>query len=101
MVLLNFLLTILGLVFKEFDYSYFHFTYEPIAIKILSLINLPAIILGGLVGMFFDSSNDSQPTFVIITDAEFLSIVIFSILQWLIIGYVIYLCVYFSSKKVI
>jgi hypothetical protein len=87
-VLANFVLAIWGLSEKDWSYNSFHFIYEPIPIKILTIINIPAIAIGeSLANQLFPSP--SQPFgYVETNNSEMLFIVIFSILQWLLFGFV-------------
>src|SRR5215204_2350706 len=49
LVLSNLIIAISGLRNKDWNFSNFHFYYEPTEIKFLSLINFPAIIFGQFV----------------------------------------------------
>ena len=88
LVLINFILAFSGLFFKEFRYDRFHFHYEPLPIKILILPNLPAMFAASLISEIFFPSNKSQSSTVTISEYEFITIVICSIFQWLLIGYI-------------
>jgi hypothetical protein len=87
MVFVNLFLALLGIIEKGGDYSSFHFIYEPIPIKILTIINLPIIFLAESIGKTIFPSSGSQFGSVETDNFEMLLIVIFSIFQWLLFGY--------------
>jgi hypothetical protein len=85
-VFANFVLAIWGLFEKGWNYDSFHFIYEPAPIKILAIINIPAIAIGeSLANQLFPSPNQQV---VYVENSEMLFIVIFSIFQWLLFGYI-------------
>ena len=85
-VFLNFILAIWGLSEKGWSYDSFHFIYEPVAIKILTIINIPAIAIGELLANQLFPSPFQQVGYV--ENSEMIFIVIFSIFQWLLFGYI-------------
>lgn len=87
-VFVNLFLAIWGLREKGWNYSGFHFTYEPLPIQILTIINLPAIAIGESIGKSLFPPSGSQFGFVETTGYEMILIVIFSIFQWLLFGYI-------------
>lgn len=87
-VFANLFLAIWGLNEKGWNYSGFHFTYEPLPIKILTTINLPAVAIGESIGETLFPSSSLQFGFVENTGYEMILIVIFSIFQWLLFGYI-------------
>lgn len=90
LVLINFILALLGSFLKGFTYNSFHFHYEPLPIKILILLNLPAIFIESFIYQIFFKPIDTQKFGVVISGCEFITIVICSIFQWLLIGYIFY-----------
>lgn len=88
LVFFNLFLALWGISEKGEDYDKFHFYYEPIPIKILAIINLPALIASDFLTKLVLSPPKSQSSLYIIGNFEMLHIVIFSIFQWLLIGYV-------------
>lgn len=88
LVLINFVLALSGLFLKEFAYKSFHFIYEPLPIKILIFLNFPAMVAAGLISAVFFPSNNRPSSVVNIGGYEFITIVICSIFQWLLIGYI-------------
>ena len=86
LVLVNFISALLGLYMKGIAYYSFHFHYEPLPIKILTLLNLPAILFAELLF----STNESDKFGVSVNEYEFITIVMCSIFQWLLIGYILY-----------
>lgn len=92
-VLTNFLLAILGLFQKDWSYDSFHFTYEPVSIKVLAISNLLVINLAESISRSLLPFPNSNIGNVRINAIEMLLIVIFSIFQWLFFGYLL------SSKK--
>ncbi len=96
LVFANLFFALWGIIEKGGDYSIFHFYYEPIPIKILTITNLPAIVLAESISRTFFPLPASHFTFVEIDNFEMLLIVVFSIFQWLLLGY---LCNLISPKK--
>jgi len=88
LVFFNLFLAIWGIFEKGENYDIFHFYYEPIPIKIITIINLPALFAAGILTELVLSPPKSGWSFVTIGNFEMLHIVIFSIFQWLSIGYV-------------
>lgn len=87
-VLINFLLAIWGLFEKGWNYSNFHLFHEPLPIQILTLTNYFAISLAEMISKAFFQPEHSDFGYAIISEFEMFLIVIFTILQWLIIGYI-------------
>ena len=96
LVFVNLFLALWGIIEKGGVYSSFHFYYEPIQIKILAIANLPIIALAESISRMFYPLPDSNSKFVKIDDFEMSLIVMFSILQWLLFGY---LCNLIFPKK--
>ena len=88
LVLANFLVAIWGLIEKEGNFRHFHFYYEPLSTKILALINTPAIMFAETVDRLF-FTYQYHLSAVIISNFEFALIVIFSCVQWLLVGHII------------
>jgi hypothetical protein len=87
LVAVNFLMAAWGVVEKRGDYQSFHYYYEPLPIKIIALVNLPAITLAEVVNaVFFSPVGD---TFSMIWYSRFTMflVAVFSSLQWLAIGF--------------
>ena len=87
LVFTNLLLAIWGIIEKGGDYSSFHFTYEPLSIKILSIVNIPIIVIAESISEMVYPPVGPQFSMVFINNFEMLLIVVFSIFQWLFIGY--------------
>ena len=96
LVFVNLFLALWGILEKGGSYSHFHFFYEPIQIKLLTIINLPVIILSESISRMLFPLPASNFSYVIISDFDMLLTVIFSILQWLMVGY---LCNLIFPKK--
>lgn len=99
-VFTNVFLVIWGLAEKEWNYSGFHFYYEPIAIKFLTIINLPALFFGGAVYSLFYTRPAMGSSLIEIKDTEMLLIILSSIFQWLSIGYFLNLLLKINKKKI-
>ena len=96
LVFTNLFLALWGIIEKGGDYRSFHFVYEPISIKILTLTNLQIIVLAESISKTMFSSSGSHFGLVEINNFEMLLIVVFSILQWLLFGY---FCNFIFTKK--
>ena len=88
-VFINFFFAIWGLYEKGWDYRSFHYVYEPLSIQLLTVINLFAISLAESLDRKFFPTESSQFGYVRCSDFEMILIVIFTIFQWLLIGYVL------------
>ncbi len=88
LVFINLFLAFWGIIERGGGYSNFHFYYEPIPIKILSIINLLVIALAESISRTLFPVPPSQWSYVKIDDFEMLLIVILSIFQWLSFGYI-------------
>ena len=99
-VLANLVLAIWGLSEKGWNYSNFHFYNEPLPVKILAIINLPVIFLVEIVWRSLFPLPVSQFDSVIIDTFEMFLIVIFSIFQWLLIGYFLNLILRSNQEKI-
>jgi hypothetical protein len=86
-VFTNLILAVWGLSEKGWDYESFHFYYEPLAIKIITILNLPAIFIAELIYEWLYSPPKFGSTMVRIYDFEMFLTVVFSIFQWLLFGY--------------
>ena len=95
----NLILIIWGLSEKGWDYNHFHFYYEPFAIKIISLINFPSLLFEELIYSWFYPPQPSS-SLILISNFQMLLISIFSIFQWLLIGYLLHLTVSSSQKEI-
>lgn len=99
LVFANIILIIWGLSEKEWSYNSFHFYYEPIAIKIITLINFPAMLFEALIYNWFLPPQQNFST-VFISDSEMILIVLLSIFQWLLIGYLLNLTFLSNQKEI-
>ena len=81
----NMALLIVGLFEKGFGDRTFHFYYEPLSIKIFVFLNIPAIFASDLltVALYPTKATSSM---IVISNFEFFTTVVFSILQWLLFG---------------
>lgn len=86
-VFANLILVVWGLSEKGWYCCNFHFTYEPFAIKILTFLNLPALIFSAFIYEWLFSTPENNWSMVVIYDFEMVLIVVFSIFQWLFIGH--------------
>lgn len=100
LVFTNFVLVICGLAGKGWNYNSFHYYYEPLPIKIFTIINLPAIALAGEINNLLYSPPEKNWSFVIISNSELLLLVVFSISQWLLIGYLLDLVTRLGQEKI-
>ena len=96
LVLANFLLAILGVREKGWNFSHFHLYYEPIETTILFIINVPAILIAQFAYELFFTRLRLVSSSATIYDFEMVLIVLFSSLQWLLLG----LTVNFPFQKV-
>ncbi len=86
LVFANFLLAILGIRDKGWNFSGFHWFYEPLEIKILTLINIPAIFIAQFFYELFFTRPQLSSSLITIYNVEMMLIVLFSNLQWLLVG---------------
>ena len=100
LVFANLVLAVWGLAEKDWNYSGFHFTYEPTAVQILTIINLFPIFFSGEIYSAFYSPTEMASSLIEIKDLEMFLIVMFSIFQWLLIGYGINFLVSKSESKI-
>lgn len=99
LVFANLILVIWGLSEKGCDYNYFHFYHEPISIKIVTVINFPALLLGELIYSWF-FPPESGSTLIFVSNSKILLISIFSIFQWLLMGYLLNLMLLSNQKEI-
>ena len=90
-VFANLVLVILGLAEKEWNYDIFHYYYEPTPIKIIFTMNLPVISFVESISKTLFPVPPSPWSYVKTSSFEMMFIVILSIFQWLLIGYVCHL----------
>jgi len=100
LVFSNLILAIVGLRNKGWNFNSFHFYYEPFEIKFLSGINLPAICFGQFFYELIFSRPPNPWSMIFISNTEMLFIVIFSIFQWLLIGYLLDLLIKSNQKEI-
>jgi hypothetical protein len=100
LVFTNFVLVIWGLAEKGWNYNIFHYYYEPIPIKIFTVINAIAIALAGEVNNLLYPPPETGWSFVIISNFELMLLVVFSISQWLLIGYLLDLMFRLGQEKI-
>lgn len=87
-VFANLFLIVWGVFFIGDDFHTFHLTYEPLPIKIVILLNIPAMIAAGIIeALFFPSPQRMQSTLIEISNLTIVLNSICSIFQWLTIGY--------------
>lgn len=86
LVLINGLIVVEGLYEKGWQNRTFHWTYEPLAIKIASIINLPAMIVAGIFDSLFFEQYEQHSTSVHITESFLWLMILCGIVQWLIVG---------------
>lgn len=98
-VFANLVLAILGLAEKEWNYGIFHYYYEPSPIKIIFTMNLPVISFVASISRLLFPVPPSPWSYVKISSFEMMLIVIFSIFQWLLIGYVCHLIFQFIHNE--
>ncbi|MEP6786860.1 MAG: hypothetical protein ABJB40_00410 [Acidobacteriota bacterium] len=85
----NSLLVIIGAIQKGDNFRWFHFYYEPVSIKLFFLLNIPPFVMAEWVdGAFRRQPLVNEELFVIPYDVLFL-VGIFSVVQWLVVGYVL------------
>ena len=87
-VFVNFVLAVWGVFEKGGYYNIFHWYYEPIQIKILFCLNLPSILIAEFFNEVIFAPAAQNRTSVSVSNSEMLLIVIFSIFQWLVFGYI-------------
>ena len=100
LVFSNLILAIVGFRIKEWNFSSFHFYYEPFEIKLLSIINLPAICFGQFFYGLMFSRSPNPWSMIFLSNMETSFIVIFSIFQWLLIGYLLELLIKSNQKEI-
>lgn len=87
-VFVNLFLIVWGVFFIGDDLHTFHFTYEPLPIKLVVMLNIPAIIAAGTIeALFFPSPPRAQSTLIEISNLTIILNSMCSIFQWLTIGY--------------
>ncbi len=86
LVFANLFLAVWGVAEKG-GYGRFHFIWEPWQIKILTVINLPAITAAGLLESLVASPRGEPNGTVEITGLSLFFTVVFSTLQWLLTGF--------------
>ena len=90
-VFANLFLAIWGLAEKEWNYYIFHYYYEPTPIKIIFTMNSQVISFVESISRTLFPLPQSPWSYVKISSFEMILIVIFSIFQWLLVGYVCHL----------
>ena len=89
LIAFNSILIVLAGTDKGWDFQSFHFYYEPLSYKLFSLLNLPAFICAGLFTTITQGPTPQRSSTVYLTNYELVASASFSIVQWLIIGYLI------------
>lgn len=96
LVFVNLFLAIWGLREKGWQFSGYHFIYEPVTIKLLTFLHLPIIVIAESISRALFPLPDSNFKDGTIHNFDMFLIVLFSVFQWLLIGY---LCNVLFSKK--
>ncbi len=86
-VLINGLLLLFGIYEKGFERG-FHLYHEPRPIQIFIVLNLPGVMLSALISDFVNPLQ-SGTYFIPIDNLTLFSTVLFSLLQWLAIGFAV------------
>lgn len=69
---------------------YFHFYHEPWAIQLFVLLNIPAILISGVISSLVTTySSPPNSYYVQIDNFLFFSMVICACLQWLMLGWLL------------
>ena len=87
-VFANFVLAVWGVFEKGGYYNIFQWYYETFKIKILFCLNLPSILIAEFFNEVVFATVAQNRSSVSISNFEMLLIVIFSIFQWLVFGYI-------------
>ena len=85
----NVVLVAWGIIAKGGDFQSFHFTYEPLAVQIVALINLPAITLAESFNALLFAPVPSGSTMLHFSHSQMLFVALFTTLQWLAAGFVV------------
>lgn len=100
LIFANFVLAFWGLAQKGWNYNTFHFYYEPLPTKIFTIVNLPAIAFAELINNLLYSPPKAGTSLIEISNGELLLSIVFSIFQWLLIGYLLDLMVCLKQRKI-
>ncbi|MDQ3800581.1 MAG: hypothetical protein M3384_14120 [Acidobacteriota bacterium] len=85
----NLFLVVAGVLLTGDDIHSFHFYYEPLPVKIAVIINLPAILAADLTeSLLFPPTPRAQSSLITVSNLNIFLTSVWSILQWLLFGYV-------------
>lgn len=88
-VFANLFLVVAGVWLTGDNIHSFHFTYEPLPVKIAVIINFPAIVAAELTEKFlFPSAPREGKGLIEVSNLSVLLASVWSIFQWLLFGYV-------------
>jgi hypothetical protein len=90
LVAANLLLAVWGASEKGWDLNGFHATYEPIAILISFVLNIPAMIIADLIdAALYTREAKTHASMIHIENSFILLTALCSVFQWLVIGYIL------------